>query len=42
MFHRYMCMALALVASVARAYGDKPLEGGRHWLEVPRESLWVF
>jgi iron(III) transport system ATP-binding protein len=25
-----------------RAYGDCPLAAGRHWLEVPRASLWVF
>jgi iron(III) transport system ATP-binding protein len=25
-----------------RAYGERPLAGARHWLEVPRESLWVF
>ena len=25
-----------------RAYGDRPLARGRHWLEVPRDSLWVF
>ena len=25
-----------------RAYGDRPLDAGRHWLEVPRSSLWVF
>ena len=26
-----------------RAYGDRrSLAGGRHWLEVPRESFWVF
>ena len=25
-----------------RAYGDRPLSGERHWLEVPREELWVF
>ena len=32
----------ALGESRLRAYGDKPLASGRHWLEVPRESLWVF
>ena len=25
-----------------RAYGDRPLARGSHWLEVPRASLWVF
>ena len=25
-----------------RAYGDRPLAAGRHWLELPREQLWVF
>jgi iron(III) transport system ATP-binding protein len=25
-----------------RAYGDAPLEGGNHWLEVPRQALWIF
>ena len=25
-----------------RAYGDRPLDAGRHWLEVPRGELWVF
>jgi len=25
-----------------RAYGDRPLAAGRHWLEVPREALWIF
>jgi iron(III) transport system ATP-binding protein len=25
-----------------RAYGERPLETGSHWLEVPREELWVF
>jgi iron(III) transport system ATP-binding protein len=25
-----------------RAYGDQPLAAGQHWLEVPRQSLWVF
>ncbi len=32
----------ALGESRLRAYGDKPLASGRHWLHVPRESLWVF
>jgi len=31
-----------LGASRLRAYGDKPLTAGRHWLEVPRASLWIF
>ncbi len=25
-----------------RAYGDRPLAVGRHWLEVPRDALWIF
>jgi iron(III) transport system ATP-binding protein len=25
-----------------RAYGDRPLPAGRHWLMVPRDALWVF
>ena len=25
-----------------RAYGTAPLAAGMHWLEVPREDLWVF
>src|SRR5690349_5082111 len=25
-----------------RAYGDRPLNTGRHWLEVPKSELWVF
>ena len=25
-----------------RAYGDKPLTAGAHWLEVPRQSFWIF
>ncbi len=25
-----------------RAYGDQPLDGGAHWLEVPRQSFWIF
>jgi iron(III) transport system ATP-binding protein len=25
-----------------RAYGDRPLEPGTHWLDVPRGDLWVF
>jgi iron(III) transport system ATP-binding protein len=25
-----------------RAYGDRPLAAGRHWLELPRQDLWVF
>src|SRR5205085_156548 len=32
----------ALGAARLRAYGDRPLASGRHWLDVPRESLWVF
>ena len=25
-----------------RAYGDRPLAAGRHWLELPRHDFWVF
>jgi iron(III) transport system ATP-binding protein len=25
-----------------RAYGDRPLASGRHWLDVPRDAAWVF
>ncbi|HSN31593.1 MAG TPA: ABC transporter ATP-binding protein [Ideonella sp.] len=25
-----------------RAYGSAPLAGGEHWLEIPRDDLWVF
>ena len=25
-----------------RAYGDAPLEGEMHWLEVPPQALWIF
>jgi len=25
-----------------RAYGPTPLAGGEHWLEIPRDDLWVF
>jgi len=25
-----------------RAYGDRPLAAGRHWLELPRQDFWVF
>ena len=25
-----------------RAYGERPLSTGRHWLEVPKSELWVF
>ncbi|MGE5337582.1 MAG: ABC transporter ATP-binding protein [Gemmatimonadota bacterium] len=32
----------AIGAARLRAYGDRPLATGRHWLELPRESLWVF
>ncbi len=32
----------ALGAARLRAYGDRPLATGAHWLEVPRASLWVF
>ena len=32
----------ALGAARLRAYGERPLAPGRHWVEIPRESLWVF
>jgi iron(III) transport system ATP-binding protein len=32
----------ALGSARLRAYGDRPLARGSHWLEVPRASLWVF
>ncbi|MGE5090405.1 MAG: ABC transporter ATP-binding protein [Candidatus Levyibacteriota bacterium] len=25
-----------------RAHGDRPLAAGQHWLEFPRQDLWVF
>ena len=25
-----------------RAYGERPLAPGRHWVALPREQLWVF
>jgi iron(III) transport system ATP-binding protein len=25
-----------------RAYGDRPLGTGTHWLELPQQALWVF
>jgi len=25
-----------------RAYGEGPLEYGRHWLELPQRALWIF
>ncbi len=25
-----------------RAYGNTPLQSGEHWLEIPRQDLWVF
>jgi iron(III) transport system ATP-binding protein len=25
-----------------RAYGNAPLAQGEHWLEIPRDDLWVF
>ncbi|KAF0166569.1 MAG: afuC [Rhodocyclaceae bacterium] len=25
-----------------RAYGEKPIAPGEHWIEVPRDDLWVF
>jgi hypothetical protein len=25
-----------------RAYGDAPLAGETHWLEVPAQALWIF
>jgi len=32
----------ALGTARLRAYGDQPLAQGRHWLEVPRQSFWIF
>jgi len=32
----------ALGPARLRTYGDGPLTSGRHWLDLPRESLWVF
>jgi len=32
----------ALGSARLRAYGDRPLARGSHWLDVPRASLWVF
>ncbi len=29
-------------AARVRAYGDRPLAAGRHWLDVPRDAAWVF
>ena len=31
-----------LGANRLRAYGDRPLAEGRHWLALPREELWIF
>ena len=28
--------------TMLRAHGPTPLERGKHWLELPREDLWVF
>jgi iron(III) transport system ATP-binding protein len=25
-----------------RAYGPAPLPAGEHWLEIPRDDLWIF
>ncbi len=25
-----------------RAYGERPIAQGKHWLEIPRDGLWVF
>jgi iron(III) transport system ATP-binding protein len=25
-----------------RAYGNAPLPAGEHWLEIPRDNLWIF
>ena len=25
-----------------RAYGNAPLPAGEHWLEIPRDKLWIF
>jgi len=29
-------------ATRLRAYGDRPLSTGEHWLELPREGVWIF
>jgi iron(III) transport system ATP-binding protein len=29
-------------AARVRAYGERPLAAGRHWLDVPRDAAWVF
>ncbi|HTI45082.1 MAG TPA: ABC transporter ATP-binding protein [Casimicrobiaceae bacterium] len=31
-----------LGAARIRAYGDRPLAEGRHWLDLPPRELWVF
>ena len=31
-----------LGATMLRAHGARALERGRHWLEIPRDDLWVF
>jgi iron(III) transport system ATP-binding protein len=31
-----------LGAARVRAYGERPLAEGAHWLEVPAHDLWVF
>jgi iron(III) transport system ATP-binding protein len=28
--------------TMLRAHGPAPLERGKHWLEIPRQDLWVF
>jgi iron(III) transport system ATP-binding protein len=28
--------------SRVRAYGERPLAPGRHWIAMPREELWIF
>jgi len=32
----------ALGGNRLRAYGNAPLDAGRHWLELPRRDLWIF
>ena len=32
----------ALGGERLRAYGDRPLAAGQHWLELPRQDFWVF
>jgi hypothetical protein len=31
-----------VAAARVRAYGERPLAAGRHWLDVPRDAAWIF